>query len=311
MPGRRELTEQDNFGGRAVAVLPPEFIVAAARLYAHPRFRPAVSQYCQRMAGEKPMAWPIFKVFDQFDRYFVSYMLIHNYFAWRFAGGAQPTLSALEKMTTSSPRQTAGFIAALKAGQLVRAGADPVDHRVKLLKPAPAMVAEIGRSVRLFVAAADEIAGRGPDRSALLDDTDRLGDLLRRSAASVLANGTLIHSFPRVLHFAARDCGYPLLTAVMAAFYTGAAAPSRKALAQRFQVSPAHIGNLIADAQDRGWFRLGPGGYLQDVSDELVVEFEQWASWQMVHFDGLAAETAAFFDARPAGTEGQAAAGFF
>ena len=252
------------------------------------------------MAQTSPVSWPVYKLFDQLGRYLVCYMLIHNYYAWRHAGGGAPTLAALQRVAGSSERQTAGLIAALKAGQFVIVEDDPTDRRQKLLRPAPAMVAEIGRSVRLCIAAMDAIDGHPPERAALFSHADRLGDVLQRSAAHVLANGTLLHGFPTVLHFAGRDCGYPLLSAVMGAHYaaTVPGAPPAvpltvRSLAQRFQVSPAHIGNLLGEAEREGWFSLGASG--PDVSAALVDEFEAWAAGQMAHYGELAGETRKFF----------------
>lgn len=279
---------------RAAENLPADFLAAAAQLRGRSRFRPALAHYCEDMARESPMAWPIYKLFDQFHRYVACYMLIHNYYAWRHGAGPLPTLTALQRVSVSSARHTAGFIAALKEGGFVLVEADPADRRVKLLRPASAMVREIGRSVRLFVRAVDEIQDRRPQRAAALAEPDRLGGLLQRSAASSLTSGTLIHPFPRVLYFAERDCGYPLLTAVLGAHYaaTVAGAPaavplSLRALARRFQVSRAHVGNLLDEASRQGWFETGRDGALVRLSPGLVDEFEQWSCWQMVHFDML------------------------
>ena len=281
---------------RAARGLSGDFLEAGARLRQRNNFRLALARYCHDMAGEAPVAWPIFKMFDQLHRYVASYMLIHNYYAWLHEKGPPPTLTALQKVTGTSERQTAGFVAAMKAGGFVVAETDPADRRVKWLKPAPAMVEEIGRSVRLFVRAADEIEDRRPALSDLLGGPDRLGELLQRSAAFVLQKGTLIHDFPRVLHFAGRDCGYPLLAAVIGAHYAASVsgAPdalplSLRSLGQRFQVSRAHVGNLLEEAAQRGWFSVGDGGRLIEVSDDLVAEFEQWACWQIVHYDSLMA----------------------
>lgn len=290
--------------GRAARNLSPDFLDAAVLLHQRDGFRLALAHYCHEMASEAPIAWPIYKVFDQLHRYIVSYMLIHNYYAWRGGEGPPPTLTALQKVAGTSERQTAGFVAAMKAGSFVIAETDPQDRRVKWLKPAPAMVEEIGRSARLFVRAVDEIEERRPAYSDMLAEPDRLGELLQRSAAFVLQNGTLIHDFPRVLHFAGRDCGYPLLTAVFGAHYatTIPGAPqavplSLRTLAQRFQVSRAHVGNLLDEAAQNGWFTIGDGGRLTSVSDDLVAEFEQWACWQMAHYDNLAAFCARAADA--------------
>lgn len=276
--------------------LPEGFRSQADALRSDPGFRSALAEYCRRMAETAPMQWPIYKLFDQMDRYFASYMLIHNYYAWRRTGALPPTMSALQILAGSSARQTAGLVAAMKVGRLVLSEPDQRDRRVKHLRPSPAMIEEIGRSMRFFVAAADRIAGRRPGLAAILEqDVDVLGDLVHRSAAYVLAFGTLIHPFPRVHLFAKRDCGYLVLTAVLSAHYAAtlpnehcAASLSYRSLAQRFQVSPAHIGNLFKEADEKGWFKTGARGQLVSIDDNLIEEFERWASWQMVHFSTIA-----------------------
>ncbi|SHO65470.1 hypothetical protein SAMN02745172_02115 [Pseudoxanthobacter soli DSM 19599] len=243
------------------------------------------------MAEKPTVAWPIYKMFDQLDRYVVSFLLIHNYYAWRLEGGREPTLTALQAIVPSSPRHTAGFVAALKAGQFVVVEQNPADGREKWLRPAPAMVFEVGRSIRAFVACLDEIDGVQPARSLTLADVDALGGVLQRSAAFVLKSGTLIHAFPRVLHFAMRDCGYPLLTAVVGA-HIAAVEPeaetvdirlSLRALAERLQVSRAHVGNILDEAERAGWFTVR-NGRLASFSEDLLVEFEEWACWEMTHY---------------------------
>lgn len=284
---------------------------AAARLRAHPAFPAALARYCLGMSDVPAEGWPLYKMFDQLSRYLVCYMLIYNYYQWRDRGGALPTLSALQKLVPSSPRQTAGFVGALKAGRFVTVEDDPRDRRNKLLRPGPAVINEIGRSLRLFLRALAEIEGDSGGQAYRLIGSDALGKLVHLSAADVLANGTLLHGFPGVLHFAQRDCGYPLLTAIMADHYTRSlqevgTPPSltRRALAQRFQVSPAHVGNLLGEAAERGWFTLAGPDRVAAVSLPFVQEFEQWASVQMVHgarlWDGAGLEAAARLAPAPA-----------
>ena len=277
------------------ATVPLDYRQQAERLYRHAGFRPALAEYCSAMAKPAPIAWPVYKLFDQFGRYVVCYMLIHNYYAWRHAGGLEPTLTALQRVAGASERHTAGFVAVLKAGKFVTTEDNPADRRQKLLRPAAPMVAGIGRSVRLFIAAADAIEGHPVEHSDIFGECDVLGEVLRRSAAYTLLNGTLLHGFPTVLHFAEHDCGYPLLSAVIGAHYarTLAGAPAAvpldvRALAQRFQVSPAHIRNMLDEAERHGWFSLGPDG--GSVSTALVTEFERWSAGQMAHFRDLADE---------------------
>ena len=289
-PGTRGPTDRP-------AGLPPGLAERVDALLCHPGLGPAVADYCAGMATGPGVRWPYYKLFDQLGRYLVCYMLIHNYYQWRRRGGPPPTLSALQKVSGVSPRQTAGFVAALRAGRLVEVDADPADRRATLLRPSPVVIGEIGRSPRLFVAALERLVpppGPSFSRAARLEDPDALGDLVARSAAYVLAHGTLLHPFPAVLSFAQRDCGYPLLTAVIGNHYAqsfeGAPSPvslRRRDLADRLQVSAAHIGSLFAEADARGWFRVMPGGHLAALDTAFLAEFELWAAWQMVHCASL------------------------
>lgn len=280
------------------AGLPAELSARADELLRHPGLPLALAEYCAGMAAGPPVRWPYYKMFDQLGRYLVCYMLIHNYYQWRHRAGPPPTLSALQKVAGVSPRQTAGFVAALRAGRLVTVEADPADRRVTLLRPSPLVIAEIGRSLRLFVEALDRLdppcEPARPRRAARLGDADALGDLIARSAAYVLAHGTLLHPFPRVLSFAQRDCGYLLLTVVIGNHYAqsvpGAALNlplRRRDLADRLQVSTAHIGSLLADAEANGWFSVGYGGRLAALDAAFLAEFERWSVWQMAHFEWL------------------------
>ena len=287
MPRRNPQTHEAGPTERAAEAMPVDFLAAAARLRAHELFRPALARYCRDMAQAPAADWPILKMFDQLGRYVVCYMLIHNYYAWRDADGPAPTLSALQALVGSSARHTAGLVSALKLGGFIEIESDPADRRIKRLRPADATINEIGRSPRLFMRALDEIDGQ--DRAARLAEPDALGRLVYQSAAQVLAGGTLLHGFPGVLHFTRRDCGYPLLTAVMAGHYEPAisegepvVALSRRALAQRFRVSPAHIGNVFSDAAANGWFEIDPDGRVCPTMD-FCDEFECWAAWQMTH----------------------------
>ncbi len=237
--------------------------------------------------------WPVVKVLDQMERYYVAYMLIHNWYAWRDGCGALPTLSALRKIVGLSPRQTIDFVAMLATHRFITVENAASDRRARLLAPCPGLIVEIGRSGRLFVAAADEIEKR-VDRAPDLGDHDRLGRLLMRSASTVLASGSLLAPLPRVLQFSGRTGGYPLLTAVMGAHYArhvpeapASVSLNGRALAQRFGVSPTHVSNLLSESRQRGWFNIGVDGKLEELSDDLCDEFEGWAALQMAHYTAL------------------------
>lgn len=245
------------------------------------------------MAEPADGLWPVVKVLDQMDRYYVAYMLIHNWYRWRDDGGALPTLTALQKVVGLSPRQSVDFVAMLATHRFITVECAPNDRRAKLLAPCANLIAAIGRSGRLFVAAADGIERRA-DRSAGLSDHGRLGRLLMRSASMVLASGSLLSPFPRVLRFAERTGGYPLLAAVMGAYYAihvphapEGSTLNARALAQRFGVSPTHVSNLLSESRQLGWFSIGSDGALTALADDLREEFEQWSAWQMAHYTAL------------------------
>ena len=275
-------------------MLDDDFFARIAALRRRSGFRPALALYCRTMTEPAQIVWPTHKMLNQFGRYVVSFMLIHNDYAWRHHRGPRPTLTALQAMVVSSGRQTAAFVSTLKAARFITVEADREDARIKLLKAAPALVTEIGRSGRLFVAAIDMIESRQPGVAERLDCTDHLGELIRRSAAHVLRHGMLIEPFPRVLRFAMRDCGYPLLTAVIGAHYAATipdapAAPplSLRMMAERLRVSRAHIGNLVKEAEEAGWFQI-TNRRLTMFDPSLQEEFEHWAAGQMIFYDDLA-----------------------
>ncbi|MEW6256339.1 MAG: hypothetical protein AB1592_10305 [Pseudomonadota bacterium] len=258
----------------------------------HAGFKAALRDYCTGMVDAPADAWPFAKLFNQFARYMVCYLLIHNYFWWRLADGPLPTLTALQRFVPSSPRQTAGLVAALKAGKLVVSEDAPEDRRSKLLRPADMVIGAVAGSALGFLSAAGRL--EGADLCGFIAGRpEAQGELVYRSAAFVLAHGTLIDPFPRVLGFARRDCGYLVLCAVMAAHYSaiegGVPLPlTQKALADRFRISAAHVGNLFNEAQRERWFSVAPPGRLTRMDPSLVDEFELWASWQMAHYRGLA-----------------------
>lgn len=282
-------------GGCGARMLDDHFRERIDLLRSERDFREALAGYCQAMIDPSQIVWSSHKLLNQFERYLVSFMLIHNDYAWRHRGGPRPTLTALQAMVGLSPRQTAGFVSALKAGRFVTAFADRCDGRVKCLRASPALVTEIGRSGRLFIAAMDAVAQRDPGCAAGFAAPDRLGELVRRAAAHVLRHGALIAPFPRILHFARRDCGYPLLVALVGAHYAAtiprapAAAPlSLRGLAERLDVSRAHVGNLLGEVDAAGWIRIADGR-LTAFDPTLLLEFERWAAGQMLFYDDLAA----------------------
>lgn len=262
-------------------------------LMGRPGFRQAVARYCEKMIEPAPPGWPVRKLLNQLGRYYAGYMLIRQYYAWAGGSGATPTLSLLQAHSGLSPRQTTTFVATLKAGQLLEVETVAGDRRARVLKPLPRLVREIGRSCLAFVAAYDEVIDGGPALAPPVDARpDILGRMIHLSADRVLETGTVIAPFPTVRAMAGYDCGYPLLVAVMASYYrrrAGLVGPALaySALAERFQISQSHVGNVFAYLRQAG--ALERAGSEETVTAVLVAEFEAWCAAEMAHYARLVA----------------------
>jgi hypothetical protein len=243
------------------------------------------------MSSREPPNWPVFKLLDQFNRYMVAWLLVHDHCEWRRNGGPPPTLSQLQARQALQPRQTAAVVAILKSARLIRSTPLAEDRRVQQLEPLPPLIREVAQSPLAFLRAGDLLLDTQV-APAIAGDDETVATIIHGSAASVLSGGPVL-PFPRVLHFATRDCGYLILTAVMAAHYariTGEASGplTPRALAQRLQVSPSHVRNVLGDAIARGWFRIGRRPATLDMEVDFISEFEQWACWQIAHFHDIA-----------------------
>lgn len=270
-----------------------ELIASGAKHRSHPRFRQAVAHYCDSMSQPAPEGWPIWKLLNRFSRYFPTYILIHNYFAWQQYGETHPTAAMLQKQSGLSPRQTVNLVNALKAGRLVTVESLPSDRRVKLLRPSSEIIREIGRSMLAYIQAEGMLAGEPSRAGHVARNPDLLGDVICHCARFVRAHGTVIRPFPRILSLASRDCGYLLLVTLMAAHYRrlDGRSPitlSTNALAKRYDTSSSHVANVLRALKDSGDFSSNRDGFLEHLSADLVDEFETWSACEMLHYTALA-----------------------
>lgn len=235
------------------------------------------------MIEPSPSGWPIRKLLNQFDRYYAAYMLIWNYYGWVEEGAPTPTLSRLKTVSGLSPRQLTSFVSVLKGAELVSAEAVTGNRRQSILRPRPLLIREISRSCVAFLAAHDHMHG-GTLAQLAGASADGLGRMIWGSARLVLSSGTVIAPFPTVLAMAGYDGGYPVLTAILADHYRRLSGQHRiplsyAALAERFQVSRSHVGNVLAWLHQTGAIGVdraaGPG---------LVDEFERWSISEMDHY---------------------------
>ncbi|HEV2503730.1 MAG TPA: hypothetical protein VGV39_11680 [Mesorhizobium sp.] len=251
-----------------------------------PKFTEAVAHYCETMIEPSPSAWPLRKLLNQFDRYYAAYMLIWNYYGWVEEGAPSPTLARLKTVSGLSPRQLTSFVTVLRQAELVAAEPEAGNRRRSILRPQAELIREISRSCVAFLTAHDHVHA-GTLAGIASASTDRLGRMIWGSARQVLSSGTVIAPYPTVLAMAGYDGGYPVLTAIMADHYRrikghGGVALGYAALAERFQVSRSHVGNVI------GWLHKN-GAIDEDRAARpvLVDEFEQWSMSEMQHYARL------------------------
>jgi len=271
-----------------VSVVPPlaAFEARAARFLADTRLIAATADYCGEMIAPDGGDWPTLKLFNQVGRYMVSFLLIYHYQAWRHHGGPPPTLGLLQSTRSLGPRQTASVVAGLRAGSLLSIERLQ-GQRARALAPLPALTGAIVRSPLAFLRAADALEDLPQSRASVFAaDPGLQNELVYRSAAFVFAHGNLLDPHPCVQHFTTRDCGYLVLTAVIAtAFAPPGCGPSLSCrdLARRFRVSRAHIGNLMAHAERERWLTTDGRGGLRSVDQGILESFRTWVASQMAH----------------------------
>ncbi|MBB4066112.1 Rrf2 family transcriptional regulator [Gellertiella hungarica] len=251
----------------------------------------ALADYCEAIIAVSPSRWPVRKLLNQFGRYYAAYMLIHNYYGWRAGEPALPTLSRLKGISSLSPRHTTHFVGILKTAGFVTSEPVAVDRRQTILRPEPMLVEEIGRSILAFLAVHDRLAGTA-HAPFLSSSVERIGTIIHLSGRQILAGGAVISPFPTIAAMAHFDSGYPVLVAVMAAHYAGQAgrlAPplTLEALAERFQVSKSHVGNVFSYLSEADLIDVGRGA-----RPALVEEFERWCAAEMNHYALLATRLA-------------------
>jgi hypothetical protein len=267
----------------------------AAGLIRHPAFRDALRLYCAAVIRRPEIAWPADKFFGQRLRYLVSFSLIGLDARWRRGVGEAPTLAVLQRVAPASARQIAELVGTLRLAGYVIATRLPADRRALRLSPSTTLLQEIGRSPLAFLDASERLVpAASPMAVKLRLDAAALADWLGASYETFLQEDVYFDPFRNVVEFTSQDCGYSVLSAVLAAHYaalSSVAAPaplSYGGLAERFRVSRQHIGNILASAERRGCFSVGRGGRSVAISAGFLSEFETWAAGQMAHYRLLA-----------------------
>lgn len=258
-------------------------------------FREALLRYCTAMIEPPGIKWPANKFFGQKLRYLVSFVLIGLDARWRRGEGEAPTLAALQRTAPASARQIAELVNTLKLGGYIVASPLPEDRRAIRLSPGMQLLQEVGRSPLAFLEASERL---DPPPSSLADrlggDDLGMANWLGASYDLFIQGDLYFAPFSNVVEFTGQDCGYPVLSAVLAGYYAGLAgiAPpillSYGVLADRFRVSRQHIGNILGNAERSSCFTVDRGGRSVTVSANFRWEFESWAAGQMALYRWLA-----------------------
>lgn len=266
----------------------------AIRLLRLTSFRPALQRYCVAMMKPPEATWPADKFFGQKLRYLVAYGLIGQDARWRRGEGEPPTLSALQRTSHASARQVSNLVTAFKLGGYVVASRSSLDRRVVQLQPAMPLLLEIARSPLAFLETSELMSSPPrPLASELRGQREALGDWLGHSHDLFVEDDVYFAPFRNIVRLTEQDCGFPVLSAVISAYYAGVDAPdpvllSYGALAERFRLSRQHIGNIFNEAERRGCFTVDPGGRTVTVMPEFLCEFETWAAGQIALYRLLA-----------------------
>lgn len=269
---------------------------SAMLLLAHPAFQRAVLDYCRKMVEPSSFRWPANKIFAQKMRYITCYMLIG--LAGRFDRGLgpAPTMTLLQSLVPGSARHVNDLMAGLKAGGFVIAEPNASDRRTVRLRPTAPLVLEIARSPLAFLEAS-VLLDQPATHEMLMADPPRMAEMLSRSMDAYITKDVLFQPFPTVVDFSARDSGYLMLCAVVGAHLARSLGESwdlpltYDALAQRFQVSRQHVGNVLVPSLKGDHFSIN-GGRIDRVDARLLTEFFWWSAGEMAHFQIMARESA-------------------
>jgi DNA-binding MarR family transcriptional regulator len=266
-------------------------------LMQHDGFDTAMLSYCRSMAEPSAFRWPANKIFAQKMRYLTCYMLIGLDTRFRMGLGPPTSMSDLQAVVPGSSRQVSDLITGLRAGGYVIAERSAADRRSVHLRATPALVQEVARSPLAFLSASERLM---PSETSLSEqlraEPESLARMMGLSVMRYQEQDVLFSPFDTIVEFTGRDSGYLILCAVMGAYLAARAGQpwhlpvSYDALAQRFQVSRQHVGNVLAHAASSGLF-VTRAGKVQSVSEALVVEFSSWSAGQMSHYRTLAAES--------------------
>jgi hypothetical protein len=265
----------------------------AAALTSHPAFDAAALAFCRGMTGFHAGRWVLNVGLSDTPRFVVAALVIHLDAAW--PGGATTARVArlCQAGGLAGPKAAKGALSVFRAAGLIRDRPDGSDRRARRLAPTPALLGLMCENLTMRLQAQEALT---PLPAAAADWAATEGVLAaflgRNIEAYAGMDFRLYDGFPEVRAFMDRQCGYLILLELVAAqlAVSCGAVPrlSLSALAQRFDVSRAHVRRLLTDGLAHGWLRVcGHGGDVA-VEPETFARLRFWIAlefawtWRLV-----------------------------
>ena len=274
---------------------------SADAILTHPRFgdaRLAYFDHLNRIYGDNPF---LNKLMMQGGRMMLFFLIICLATGYREDDRATwPTLANLQRALKPMRLASDGHISQLVERMLqvgfLSAGASPVDARVRLLTPAPAMLAHdqdwlAAHYAPLAVLYGNDAYARPLGRDRAFQAAQRMiaAQAFAHLAAPMLSN-------PIILFFGHRDAAFLILTnlagAASRAGGNEATVPYAE-LARRYSVSRTHVRRLLAEAEANDWVTVdGRARHVVTLRPTLWQALDQFIAEGMSNHDrtGRAAE---------------------
>lgn len=236
----------------------------ADAILAHPRFGEARLAYfdqLDRVYGQNPF---VNKLMMQAGRMMLFFLIICLEAGYRQEDRASwPTLANIKRMLQPMGVASGGHVSQL-IGRLVHVGflsarPSPIDARVRLLGPTPAMLEHdqdwlIAHYAPLAALCGTEAYRLPMSRNGAFQIAQRgiAAQAFAKLAAPLLDN-------PIILFFGVHDAAFLILTTLAGDALRGggnSATVPYAALARRFSVSRTHVRRILAEAQANGWLQL-------------------------------------------------------
>ncbi|OYY72401.1 hypothetical protein [Sphingomonas sp. 28-63-12] len=237
---------------------------SADAILAHPRFADARLAYfdqLDRVYGENPF---LNKLMMQAGRMMLFFLIICLEAGYREEDRASwPTLANILRMLKPMGVASEGHVSQL-IGRLVHVGflstrPSPVDARVRLLGPTPAMLAHDQ----------DWLIAHYAPLATLYGSASYSLPMSRNGAFQIAQRGIAAQAFaklaaplldnPIILFFGVHDAAFLILTTLAgdaSRANSDSATVPYAALARRFSVSRTHVRRILAEAQANGWVQL-------------------------------------------------------